>query len=78
MEKKTKLITIDFDEYIGLTAIQTNFEREVLMRLKKELNSFGYLFGSYREYSKSEIERCLNKIVNVIDNKIIELDKRGK
>ena len=45
---------------------------------KKELHNFSSFFEPYTDYSRSYIKSRLNSIINVIDNKIIELDKRGK
>lgn len=75
MEKKTKLITIDFDEYIGLSQIKNNLEMCVLMKLKDELNGFRNIFLNTREITTYEVRNIFDKAINRVEKEIIKLEK---
>lgn len=76
MEKRTRLITIEYDEYVELTEIKNNFDQSVLKKLKGELNKLDAHFLSYGEIQSSELKRTLNSIINVIDKNIMDLENK--
>lgn len=63
MDKRTKLITIDYDEYLELSRCKNNVEQQVLSRLIKEIN---HIRTMIKQNKKVDIDFLLKKITDLL------------
>lgn len=71
MEKKTKLITIEYEEYLDLIRIKNNSEIEIKTNLIRELHNLHRMIGN------DEVQHYLRQIINKIECDIELLQKEG-
>ena len=69
---KTKLITIEYEEYLDLIRIKNNAKKEVIRNLIHELHNI------HRIISNDEVQHCLREIINKLECDMEQLLKEGE
>lgn len=74
----TKLITIDYDEYLELIRIKCQNKVQFYTELRNELLKMSNMFCGNFSYRSEDIHRIFDGLLSSLDIKIKQLEKEGE